>query len=163
MSPRWQGFIEVVGGTTLLACVLGICIDVVTANLAVEYFTEKHPSVIDSTNSWAMAILWGVIASWWFGAIAGVVVGAVNASRREPLPPDAILRWAVIACVVVWMLMMAVVCGIYIFSCFVAIEQRNSTFDFSRRLMAVALAHQTEYILGGIGTIAVAIKAWLKS
>lgn len=38
----------IIGGTIGLACCLGIAMDLVTANVAVEYFTVHHPKLVDS-------------------------------------------------------------------------------------------------------------------
>ena len=69
----------------LATCLLGIAIDVVTANVAVEYFTVYHPHVVDSNSPWVMALVWGVGASWWFGAIASVLLWWINIRRPQPL------------------------------------------------------------------------------
>lgn len=48
----------------LLSCLLGIALDMVTANVAVEYFTGHHPHVVDSDSPWVLALVWGPGASW---------------------------------------------------------------------------------------------------
>ena len=57
-------------GSTLLACLLGICLDMVTAHVAVEYFSVHHPTIIETDQPWLLALIWGVAAAWWFGAAA---------------------------------------------------------------------------------------------
>ena len=53
------------------AIVYGILHDLVTAHVCVEYFTEFHPRILESKSPVVMALLWGLIATWWVGAIGG--------------------------------------------------------------------------------------------
>ncbi len=154
-------FLKVLVGTTLLACALGVALDLVTANVAVEYFSVHHPPVVDSDSPWVQALVWGVIASWWFGAICGAVLAWINHRRPEPLAPKRILRWVAVACVVLWVLMIGVVVGVYVFAGVIPEQDRGETFEHDRRLMAVALAHQTEYVLGGAAVVVVGVMTWL--
>src|SRR5215471_13757515 len=96
-----------------LSCLLGIAIDMVTANVAVEYFTVHHPHVVDSDSPWVMALVWGIGASWWFGIIAGVLPWWINVRRAQPLSSKRILRMVVPSLVVIWLIMMGIVEGVY--------------------------------------------------
>lgn len=152
--------ITIVLGAIGLACLLGICLDMVTANVAVEYFSVFHPKVVESEQPWLLAIIWGIGASWWFGGIAGVIVGAINHRRRTPLAPLRILKWVAVACVVLWLIMIAILLAILAFASTIPEEARRPTFDYDRRIMAVAMAHQFEYVLGAIAVVIIAIKTW---
>jgi hypothetical protein len=94
-------FLKIVSGSTALACNLGISIDLVTAHVAVEYFSVHHSQIFPTENPWALALIWGVAASWWFGAIAGLLVAEMNHRRQQPLEPIRILKWTMIACVAI--------------------------------------------------------------
>ncbi len=142
-------FIAFAVKVVLLTCLLGIAIDIVTANVAVEYFTVHHPRVVDSESPWVMALVWGVGASWWFGLIAAVLLWWVNQRRAEPLPLNRILRMIPPALCAIWLTMMLVMGGVFAVSSTVPAEKRNAKFESDRRLMAVAIAHATEYVLGG--------------
>jgi hypothetical protein len=142
----------------LLSCLLGIAIDVVTANVAVEYFTVHHPHVVDSESPWVMALVWGIGASWWFGLAAGVLLWWMNIRRQQPLSRKRILRMIVPCLVVIWLVMMGIVAGVYGIAGRIPETQRRVTFESDRRLMAVALSHSTEYVLGGIVTIVLMIQ-----
>jgi len=96
-----------------LSCLLGIAIDMVTAKVAVEYFTVHHPHVVDSDSPWVMALVWGIGASWWFGIIAGVLPWWINVRRAQPLSSKRILRMIVPSLVVIWLIMMGIVGGVY--------------------------------------------------
>ncbi len=158
MKETTRQFAYIVTGSIGLSCLLGLCLDCITANVAVEYFTVMHPKVVDSQSPWVMALIWGVGASWWFGAIAGAIVGAINARRTAPLPAKRILTWVAVACFCLWLVMVSILIAILIFASTIPIEQRRPTFDYDRRIMAVAMAHQFEYILGAIATIVIAVK-----
>jgi hypothetical protein len=160
MSEAWKRFLTLLLGTIGLACALGISLDLVTANVAVEYFTVHHPRIVNTENPWLLAIVWGVAASWWFGAIAGVVLGILNHRRQNPLPPKRILKWGAIACLVLWLVMIAILVAVLVFSSTIPESDRRPTFDYDRRIMSVAMAHQFEYALGGIAFLIIAFKTY---
>lgn len=160
MNQATQRFVTLVLGAVGLACALGVCLDLVTAHVAVEYFTVKHPKIVESQEPIVMALLWGVGASWWFGLIGGVVVGSINHMRREPLAPRRILRWTAISCVVLWLIMMAILLTILLIANTIPQEMRRPTFDYDRRMVAVAMAHQYEYILGAMALLVIGIATW---
>jgi hypothetical protein len=155
----WR-FLKIVFGATALACLLGISLDLVTANVAVEYFSVHHPKIFPTENPWALALIWGVAASWWFGAIAGLIVAAINHRRQTPLEPVRILKWTTIACIVLWLTMIAILVTVMAISSTIPVEQRRASFESDRRLVAVAMAHQYEYILGGIAMLVISVLTW---
>ena len=141
-----------------LSCLLGLAVDVVTANVAVEYFTVHHPHVVDSHSPWIMAVVWGIGASWWFGLIAGGLLWWMNMRRPRPLSDKRILRMIVASLIAIWFVMMAIVAGVYGIAGRIPEKERKATFESDRRLMAVALSHSTEYVLGGIVTIVLMVQ-----
>lgn len=158
--PARRRFFTIVLGTIAWSCILGVCLDFVTANVAVEYFTVHHPRILSTENSWVLAVFWGVAASWWFGAIAGVIVAYVNHRRPSPLPPKQILRWVMIACVVLWIVMIATLAAVLAITNMIPLDERRPTFEHDRRLIGVAVAHQFEYLLGAIAALVIAIMTW---
>ena len=160
MNGEMQRFLTIVFGSTLLSCLLGVCLDLVTANVAVEYFTVHHPQVLSTENPIVLALLWGVIASWWFGAVAGAIVALINYRRQQPLEAIRILRWTAIACAVLWMIMISILLTIMAISSTIPIEQRPESFESDRRLVAVAMAHQYEYVLGTVAMLVIAVMTW---
>jgi hypothetical protein len=133
-------------------------LDLVTANVAVAYFSVHHPRIIDTQNPWLLALIWGVAASWWFGLIGGILVATLNHFRAESLPPRHILRWVRIACVVLWCTMILILVATLAFAYFmVPLDKRPANFEHDARLVAVAMAHQFEYVLGGIAMIVIGL------
>lgn len=160
MNSELKRFLAIVFGATILACLLGVCLDLVTANVAVEYFSVHHPKILPTENPWVLALVWGVIASWWFGALMGVIVALVNYRRKQPLDAIRILRWTAITCVVLWLIMISIVLAIMAISSTIPIERRPVSFESDRRLVAVAMAHQYEYVLGAIAMLVIAVMTW---
>jgi len=160
MNSTVKRFVKIVAGATLMACGLGVCLDLVTANVAVEYFSVHHPRIVDTQNPWILGIVWGFAASWWFGAIAGTVVATINELRAQPLAPKRILKWVAVSCVVLWLVMIALLTSVYLVASSIPLTERRPSFDYDRRIMAVAVAHMYEYLLGAIAMLAIVIKTW---
>jgi hypothetical protein len=160
MYPSLRRFLVIALGSTGLACLLGICLDLITANVAVEYFSVHHPRIVPAENPWALAVVWGVAASWWFGAIAGVIVAAINHRRQHPLEAMRILKWTFIACIVIWLMMIGILLSVLAITSRIPLDERPATFEHDRRLIAVAVTHQFEYILGAVALLVIAIMTW---
>jgi len=145
-------------GAILLSIVLGIAIDLVTANIAVDYFAVYHPHVIDSRSPWLLALVWGVIASWWAGAAGGAILAFFNRNLPTRVPSRMVLTWMAKACGIIWCTMMAIVAGVYLLASAIPLNQRRLTFEEDRRLMAVAIAHSGEYVFAAIAVLIIAVK-----
>lgn len=76
----------------LAAVLYGILHDLVTAHICVEYFTVAHPVVVASKDPLVMAVVWGVLATWWVGLILGVGLSAAAnlGTRPKTLPSELI-------------------------------------------------------------------------
>lgn len=64
------------------AIAYGILHDQVTAHLCVEYFSIAHPPVVSTQSPFLLAIVWGVLATWWVGLPLGLLLAA--AARLGP-------------------------------------------------------------------------------
>lgn len=107
-------------------------------------------------SPWVMALVWGVVASWWAGAIAGFSLALVN--LRTQLPALRILRMVAVACGVVWVLVMVVLASVYVLSGFFSLDSFSASFGGDRRLIAVNIAHRCMYLFAALGTFVVAVK-----
>jgi len=88
-----MAFVKIVLLCIVLAVAYGIAHDLVTAHVCVEYFTIGHPYVIPSTSPVALALTWGVLATWWMGLGLGLLLAVVSrAGARPKLDWRALLR-----------------------------------------------------------------------
>ncbi len=80
------------------AVVYGVLHDQVTARVCVEYFTIGHPPIFHTDSPTLLALGWGVVATWWAGAILGVLAALCSrvgtwpkCSARDLLRPICVL------------------------------------------------------------------------
>ncbi len=70
---------------SILACITyGIIHDQVTARICVEYFTIGHPRIIPTEDPTILGIVWGIVATWWVGAMLGVPLAALARIGSRP-------------------------------------------------------------------------------
>src|SRR5947209_4895113 len=77
-------FIGIVGMCVLASISFGVVHDQVTARVCVEYFTIGHPPVFDTDDPTLLGLGWGVIATWWVGALLGVLLARAARSGKPP-------------------------------------------------------------------------------
>ncbi|HRF59268.1 MAG TPA: hypothetical protein PLH94_05060 [Fimbriimonadaceae bacterium] len=149
----------------LLACVLiavlyGIAHDLVTAHVAIEYFTVHHPRLVDSDSPIVMALLWGFLATFWVGGIAGLVLLAVSRWGRAPqLNLRRVLRsytWLAVASLFLAMITIPTVLGL---AETIPAEKRRPTYESDRRLVAVGMAHAVSY--GAATWLTAGLAGWI--
>lgn len=67
------------------ACVgYGVIHDQFTARICVEYFTIGHDNRFGTDDPTLLALGWGVIATWWVGAILGAPLAAAARAGQAP-------------------------------------------------------------------------------
>jgi len=66
------------------AVLYGIVHDQFTARVCIEYFTVFHPPVFRTQSPTLLGFGWGIIATWWVGAILGVLLALT--ARAGPRP-----------------------------------------------------------------------------
>ncbi|TWU32668.1 hypothetical protein Q31b_58260 [Novipirellula aureliae] len=70
---------------SILACITyGIIHDQITARICVEYFTIGHPRIVPTEDPTILGIVWGIVATWWVGAILGVPLATVARIGSRP-------------------------------------------------------------------------------
>jgi hypothetical protein len=155
--------LKIVLAATFAAVAYGVAHDMVTAHLCLEYFTIGHPNLlrVDPHDSWPVwqALLWGVLATWWVGAIAGVLVAAVSRLGGEPrLGPSALWR-------PVLRIYAATASGALLFGLLGAALATGGAIHLVPRLaeavpsqrhvafLADAWAHGAAYAVGGLGVL----------
>jgi hypothetical protein len=86
-------FAKIVLLSILAAICYGIVHDQVTARICVEYFTVFHPPVFSTDNPTLLGLGWGVIATWWVGAILGILLAiAARAGKSTKVGARSLLR-----------------------------------------------------------------------
>jgi hypothetical protein len=66
------------------AIAYGIVHDQFTAHLCVDYFSVAHPRVISSNSPFLLALVWGVLATWWVGFSLGVLLAFAAQAGVQP-------------------------------------------------------------------------------
>lgn len=134
------------GACVGIAILYGIAHDLITANLAVEYFTVHHPHLVESESPFVMALLWGFLATFWVGGIAGAVLIAANSLGRWPkLNLVRVLRGYVSMAVVAFALAMLTLIGVMALSATIPVSKRRPSYEQDRRMVAVGMAHAVSY------------------
>jgi hypothetical protein len=87
MTKRDAPFLQPV--LIVLLCVAaavtyGIVHDQITARVCVEYFTIGHPPMIGTEDPTLLGLGWGIIATWWVGALLGVPLAIVARAGSRP-------------------------------------------------------------------------------
>jgi hypothetical protein len=98
--------------SVVAAVAYGILHDQVTARVCVEYFTIGHPPVFATQDPTALALGWGVIATWWMGVLLGLPLALTAAFGSRPkLTARALLKpmGVVMGCVAVLALIAGVI------------------------------------------------------
>ena len=142
----------------ILAAVLyGILHDQVTARVCVEYFTIGHPPIFHTEDPTLLAFGWGVIATWWMGAILSVP--AVLAARVGSWPKFSAANLVrPIGCLLIVMACASLIAGIAGYFMATAGVIRLTGFLASRvppakhvAFLADGAAHLTAYGVGFFG------------
>ncbi len=158
--------LKIVALCVLAAVAYGIAHDQVTARVCVEYFTIGHPRVVATEDPTVLALVWGVLATWWVGALLGVLLAtAARAGSRPPLGVRDVAR------PLVWMLAIlgtgAVAAGLAGAALarsgsVVLLEPLASRVPGDRHVAYLAdlWAHLWSYVGGALGGVILAALLW---
>lgn len=146
------------------AIVYGVLHDLVTAHLSVEYFTVAHPYLgIDSP--FALALVWGVLATWWVGVLLGAPLAFAALAGPRPPVAAAALRPAIGRLLVTMgiaaaaaMLLAALAVG----EDFALPDPLSDRVPRDRqgRLAIAAVGHSVSYFAGFVGGIVLIARTW---
>jgi hypothetical protein len=85
--------LKIVFACIAAAILYGIVHDQFTARICVEYFTIFHPPVFATRSPALLGVGWGIIATWWVGALLGLLLAlAARAGSRPKLAAAALIR-----------------------------------------------------------------------
>jgi hypothetical protein len=97
MGPRfgssrftWYGILLMCVGAAVL---YGVVHDQITARICVEYFTIAHPPLVKSQSPTILGFAFGAAATWWVGALLGVVLATCCEAGPWPvIPPRDLVK-----------------------------------------------------------------------
>lgn len=141
----------------------GITQDQITARVSIEYFTIGHVRILDTENPTIIALLWGVLATWWFGLGAGILLAIVSnfgswqiMTWRMLIKPAGIFFVGVGITALIAGIIGYVTGEMGIFHLAGRIAAQI-TPEKQTRFLANGWAHTAAYMAGAIGTIILAI------
>jgi hypothetical protein len=137
-----------------------------TARVCVEYFTIGHPPIFGTDDPTLLGIGWGICATWWVGAILGVLLAlAARVGKRPPQSVHSLVRpvlqlmlalgaIAFIAGMIGWFLARA--------GAVVLVEPLASEVPREKHnaFMADLWAHSASYLFGFVGGLIVCVRVW---
>lgn len=132
------------------------------------YFTREHPTIVPTDSPLLLAFVWGVIATWWMGAILGLLLTtAARWGRYEKLAASqltpSVLRLMALAgiCALVAGILGYWASSVGEFHRF-GFSPEWATPEQTPRYWAVAAAHTASYAVGGLGGLWLVINTWFK-
>jgi hypothetical protein len=157
--------LPILGVFVAAAVLFGLVHDQITARVSIEYFTIAHEPIVRSESPTVLGLVWGVVATWWAGALGGIVVSL--AAREGPWPR---LSWRefvrpaqILAAVMGVGALGAGVAGYWLTAHGVVpiVPDYEDLIPPARqaRFMAAVFAHRVSYAVGFLGTGAVALRA----
>lgn len=160
-------FLKIIAGCILAAIVYGIVHDQITARICIQYFTVFHPPVFPTQSPTLLGIGWGILATWWVGAILGILLAlaARLGSRRRFSAAD-------LAPMIGALLLVMGICAAtfgtigYFTGTMPAAFSGMLPVEFHRRFLADWWAHTASYasgFMGGITLCAIVLLRRLRS
>jgi len=154
--------LRIVAVCMLAAVGYGILHDLITAHVCVEYFTKWHPQIVSSRNPVVLALVWGVVATWWVGALLGVLLAIVAraGSRYPKLALSQLARPIAYVLGIAGVAALALGLAGYWSACAWGappfVPPADAVSDW-RPCCAVAIAHNTSYGVGFLASVGVCI------
>lgn len=156
--------LKIISACIVAAICYGIVHDQITARICLEYFTVFHPPILGGTHSAALlAFGWGVLATWWVGAILGILLAAAaRAGSRTKLSASEL--WPMIRKLLLTMFACALIAGVAGF--FLGTLPPTITAGLPpgayHRFAADWWAHSASYASGFFGGIVLCVLAYRK-
>jgi hypothetical protein len=156
----WYG---IVGLCVVAAVAYGIVHDQITARICIEYFTIAHPPTFKSTSPTVLGFAWGAAATWWVGALLGVILATCCEAGPWPvIPPRDAVRPVLI--LLATMAVLAAAAGFAGYHLGIGETQTEEWILEGipewkmKRFSADAWTHLMSYASGGVGGIV--LSAW---
>ncbi|MGA2219036.1 MAG: hypothetical protein ABSG51_13160 [Terracidiphilus sp.] len=154
---------KIIFGCILASVVYGIVHDQFTARICIEYFTVFHPPVFATQSPTLLGIRWGIIATWWAGAIIGLLLStAARSGRRNRLTALQLVPWVVR--LLIFMAICASVFGTigYFWGSMPPGFSGILPHELDRRFLADWWAHTASYASGFVGGLTLCVMVIIK-
>jgi len=160
-------YVKIAFFSIFAACVYGIAHNLVTAHVCVEYFLPPiHPVIFPTNSPIILALIWGIIATWWVGLLLGILLAAVCRLGQRPkltvmnIVSPALLLFVSLYAISMLLGVIGYVVGhsgvlAWLVHCDIAPE-RHARFMFN------VVAHDSAYLFGAIGGIVLMFHLWKK-
>ena len=151
------------------ACIYGIVHDMVTAHVCVEYFLPPvHPIIISTTNPILLALVWGIVATWWVGLFLGIPLAFVcRFGSRPKLMVKNVMRPMLTLLVFLYVASLLLggigyVMGLLGLWCIPPYFETHIVPERYARFQFNLFAHEAAYLFGAIGGIVLMVRLWKK-
>lgn len=160
--------IKIIAVSILLAIIYGICHDMITAHISIEYFTIGHPRIIESESPFHLALLWGIIATWWVGLVLGIFITVASRIGQRPKfgLKEIINQMVKLILIMGCLSILGGFVGYFlaIKEVFQLVDRLALQIDPDKHhlFLSVGWAHTTSYIVGIVGGIVICMRIWRK-
>lgn len=148
---------------TMAAVLYGVIHDQITARICLEYFTVFHPPMFATQSPTLQGLGWGIIATWWAGAIIGVLLRtAARSGSRNKMTARQLVPY--VACLMTIMAVCAALFGTigYFWGSAPQYIADSLPDALQRRFLADWWAHAASYGSGLIGGLVLCLVVLLK-
>jgi hypothetical protein len=172
MESKSSEFLKILSMCVLFAVAYGIVHDLFSVSFCIEYLRDYHTPSLTNLHPVALAIVWGVWATWFMGVIGGVLLGAASVAGNLP-----IVSWRrLVIPVSVWLTVLLVLSFVVYLAIFrfagraeaeISARVGHAEFELRRRLVSAAVMHMFSYtgasVLIGILSVATYIRRSLQA
>jgi len=162
-GPEWLRIVALCIGA---AVVYGVGHDMVTARISIEYFTIGHPRLFVTDDPTPHALAWGVLATWWVGAVLGIPLALAARRGRRPrlsarnlLRPIGVLLVVMALCALVGAAIGHFGAERHWFVLFGALAE-SVPAEKQVAFMTAGWAHGASYLVGFLGGLVLIVKTW---
>ena len=160
------GRLRIVLLCVLASVVYGIAHDQITARLCVEYFTIGHAPIFHTDSPTLLAIGWGILATFWVGALLGIplALAATHGPRPRRTARSLVKPIAILLLCMAVVALVAGIAGHYIASSrtFVLPEPLASRLPADKHVafITAGAAHGASYFVGFAGGLVLIWRVW---
>ena len=148
------------------AVVYGILHDQITVRVSPEYFTIGHPPVFNTTSPTLLALGWGIIATWWVGALLGFTTAVIAlVGQYQKLSASNLVRpiGFLFAAVASMAILFGIIGFVLAATGMVTLPERDIAMLPAKDALgyiAAGWAHNTSYATGVVGAIVLWLWIW---